>query len=139
MSTKKNANSDQLIKKETLTLSSDTLFKFDQFTLKGIPDADRIKLNNFVQILKNKTERIESLTVVGHTDRLGSDVYNDALGLKRAETVRTLLLNKIVVVAISTNSMGKRQPVTSNCDGKGMKLKYCLQPDRRVDINVIYK
>lgn len=127
------------VKQETLTLSADTLFKFNQFTLNGLLPADREKLDTFVAKLKENTGQIESLTVVGHTDRLGSDTYNDTLGLKRAETVKTLLMNEGVTVPVSAESMGKRQPVTVNCEGKGEALKACLQPDRRVDINVNYR
>ncbi|HHB1178795.1 TPA: OmpA family protein [Vibrio cholerae] len=127
------------VKQETLTLSADALFKFNQFTLSGLLPADREKLDTFVRKLKKNAEQIKSLTVVGHTDRLGSDTYNDTLGLKRAETVKTLLVNEGVTVPVSAESMGKRQPVTINCEGKGEALKACMQPDRRVDINVIYQ
>lgn len=127
------------VKQETLTLSADALFKFDQFTLKGLLPADREKLDTFVRKLKENAGRIESLAVVGHTDRLGSDTYNDTLGLKRAETVKTLLQDEGVTVPVNAESMGKRQPVTVNCEGKDAALKACLQPDRRVDITVTYK
>jgi outer membrane protein OmpA-like peptidoglycan-associated protein len=51
------------------------------------------------------------LTVAGHTDALGSDQYNDALSLRRAERVRTLLIGRgIAPGSIVAVGRGKREP-----------------------------
>ncbi len=45
------------------------------------------------QILSEIAERpVPDVLVVGHTDAVGNDQYNDALGLQRAETVRAALI-----------------------------------------------
>ena len=127
------------VKLETLTLSADALFQFDQFTLSGLLPEDKARLDNFTRKVKENTAHIDSLTVVGHTDRLGPDEYNYTLSLKRAGTVKELLEGNEVTVPVKIQSMGKHQPVTTHCEGKGALLKMCLQPDRRVEIIANYK
>jgi len=75
--------------------------------------------------------------VSGHADRLGSDAYNLTLSRRRADTVRDYLVSKGVDRAkIETLGMGEKQPVVQ-CDQKAMKaLIECLQPNRRVDVEV---
>ena len=61
---------------------------------------------------------VPDIVVVGHTDLVGSDAFNDALARKRAETVRAVLAQRGVapesVVAIGR---GKREPVVPTPDG----------------------
>lgn len=61
---------------------------------------------------------VPDIVVVGHTDRVGSDPFNDALALQRAEAMRALLLGRGVaptnVVAIGR---GKREPAIPTPDG----------------------
>jgi len=75
--------------------------------------------------------------VTGHTDRLGSDGYNQKLSERRADAVRNYLVSKGVPKdRIETIGMGEKQPVVQ-CDQKSMKaLIECLQPNRRVDVQV---
>ncbi len=61
-----------------------------------------------------------TLRVMGHTDRQGSDAYNKALGLKRAESVKTYLISLGISEAdIQVESLGKDGRVceeeTSTC------------------------
>lgn len=70
--------------------------------------------------------------------RLGSDAYNAALSLTRADTVHKLLAQQgIDSKAIRAAGMGERQPVVQ-CPGtvKTAALVSCLQPNRRVEIEV---
>ncbi|WP_406842298.1 OmpA family protein [Morganella morganii] len=55
-------------------------------------------MDNFTRKVKENTAHIDSLTVVGHTDRLGPDEYNYTLSLKRAGTVKELLEGNEVTV-----------------------------------------
>jgi len=61
---------------------------------------------------------VPDVVVVGHTDAVGSDAVNDALGQRRADVVRAALIAKGVpaddVVAISR---GKRAPAVPTPDG----------------------
>lgn len=81
----------------------------------------------------------EKLNWSDDTDRLGNDQYNQKLGQSRADTVRNLLVqNGVSGNVISTASAGKHQPVTDGCfDVKQREeLKTCLQPDRRVTVEI---
>jgi outer membrane protein OmpA-like peptidoglycan-associated protein len=75
--------------------------------------------------------------VTGHTDRLGSDAYNQDLSLRRANAVRDYLVFKGVPRdRIETLGMGEKQPVVQ-CDQKDRKaLIACLAPNRRVEVEV---
>ena len=81
------------------------------------------------------------ILAVGHTDRLGGDAYNQKLSEKRAAAVKEYLVAKgIEANRVYTEGKGEKQPVTGDkCKGnaKTAALISCLQPDRRVDIEVI--
>lgn len=119
------------------TLKSDVLFNFNKATLKpeGQNELDKL-FANLSQIDPNDG----AVTVVGYTDRIGSDAYNETLSMQRAESVRDYLVNKgIPSDKIMTRGMGKANPVTgSQCDGVKPRnqLIVCLAPDRRVEIEV---
>jgi outer membrane protein OmpA-like peptidoglycan-associated protein len=56
--------------------------------------------------------------VVGHTDLVGSDPFNDALGQQRAETVRAALIRLgIPAEDVRATSRGKREPAVPTPDG----------------------
>lgn len=85
--------------------------------------------------------KLEVILAVGHTDRIGSDDYNQRLSERRAAAVKTYLVEKgIEANRVYTEGKGERQPVTgTSCDNvKGRAaLIDCLQPDRRVEVEVI--
>ena len=74
---------------------------------------------------------VPDVLVVGHTDRVGNDVFNDALSRQRADVVRNALLARGIapdkVVAIGR---GKREPVVPTADGVAEAR------NRRVEIQV---
>ena len=79
--------------------------------------------------------------VFGYSDRIGSDAYNLKLSQERADAVETYLVQKAGVDAskIEAEGRGKADPVTKpdECGGKrSPKTIACLQPDRRVEIEV---
>jgi len=73
----------------------------------------------------------------GHADRLGSETYNQKLSERRADAVRDYLVAKGVPrEKIETLGVGEKQPVVQ-CDQKALKaLIECLQPNRRVEVQV---
>lgn len=119
------------------SLSSDVLFDFNKATLKP---AGVEALDGLYGQIKAETPKDGSALVIGYTDRIGSDQYNQALSEKRAKTVADYLVGKgIPADKISTQGRGEADPVTgTQCDGvKGKKkLISCLAPDRRVTIQV---
>lgn len=121
---------------EKLTLDADTLFDFDKATLR---QAGRDTLDSFIGKLRDISP--ETIMTVGHADRLGSDAYNQRLSEQRVETVKTYMVSKGVDPSrVFAQGKGETQPVTKagDCTGpKSAKLIACLQPDRRVDIEVV--
>ncbi|ATE62610.1 OmpA family protein [Thauera sinica] len=121
---------------DKIKLSADALFDFDKAVLK--PEG-RAKLDDLAA--QSKQVKLEVILAVGHTDRLGSDAYNQKLSERRAAAVKTYLVSKGVEAnRVYTEGKGEKQPVTgAKCDKiKNRKaLIECLQPDRRVEVEVI--
>ncbi len=120
-----------------VSYSAESIFGFDQ---SQVQPAGQTALNTFAAELAGT--RFDSISVEGHTDRIGSNAYNQALSLRRAEAVKAYLVNnaRIDAAKISAVGRGEDKPVTNAQDCKGnaptAKLIACLQPDRRVDIEV---
>jgi outer membrane protein OmpA-like peptidoglycan-associated protein len=74
---------------------------------------------------------VPDLVVIGHTDTVGSDAFNDTLSRQRAEVVRTSLLARgIAADRIAVVGRGKREPIVPTADG-------VAEPrNRRVEIQV---
>lgn len=71
------------------------------------------------------------VTVIGHTDRVGTVEANDALSLKRASVVRDMLVQiGIPRVAIEVVGRGEREPLVQTADGKAEER------NRRVEIKL---
>jgi OOP family OmpA-OmpF porin len=120
-----------------VSLSAESLFGFDANTVK--PEG-RAALDQFANDLSGTT--YSSISVQGHTDRLGSEAYNQKLSEQRAAAVKHHLvtvgqLNGSKIVA---KGQGETQPVTKPEDCQGQQrtpaLVACLQPDRRVEVEV---
>lgn len=127
-----------VIGRETYVLLTDTLFKFDKSGVEDMIPGGRQRLNDVAQRLK-AYRSIQTMTVLGYTDRLGSDDYNDKLSEARAKTVQAYLESLGVKSAASVaKGKGKRDPVAKDCSANlgREQLIQCLQPDRRVTIEV---
>ncbi len=127
------------ITKETFVILSDTLFKFDKAGLEDMLPGGKERLAAVANRLKSY-QSIVTLSIAGHTDRLGSATYNDGLAARRAATVLEYL-GSLGVKASKSEAVGKseREPVTAaQCSDKlpRAQLISCLQPDRRVTIEV---
>ena len=65
-------------------------------------------------------QKLEVVLVTGHTDRIGTDAYNQKLSERRADAVRNYLVSKGVDKAkIETIGMGEKQLV--QCDQKNQE------------------
>ncbi|MDR0250299.1 MAG: OmpA family protein [Burkholderiales bacterium] len=119
-----------------ISLASKALFDFDKAVLKpeGKAAIDREIIAKLPELSK-----IELALVTGHTDRIGSNAYNQNLSERRAEAVRAYLVSKGVPTdRIESLGMSLKQPVTGNkCQQKNRpQLITCLAPDRRVEVEV---
>jgi len=96
----------------------------DQFTPESQALVDQV-------LLTIATRPAPELTVAGHTDTVGTDQYNDALSLRRAERIQALLVARgIPPASIAAVGRGKRELRVSTPDG-------VPEPrNRRVEITV---
>jgi len=124
------------IAEEKVRLNADLLFDFNQATLK--PEG-RTALDNVAS--QAKGIKLETVIVIGHTDRIGGDAYNQRLSERRAASVKDYLVGQgIDPSRIFTEGKGRTQPVTgTSCNNTTPRaaLISCLQPDRRVDIEIL--
>ncbi len=107
-------------------MSTETLFEFDQSTLKpGALD----KLNIIIENLKQNKDY--TLRIEGYTDSKGSDNYNLKLGEKRARTVSNYIISQgINKKRIEVVSFGEANPIASNETEAGRAA------NRRVEIKI---
>jgi len=120
-----------------VTFSADSVFDFDKATLKP---AGKQQIDTFAAELRGTD--YDFITVTGHTDRIGSPAYNQKLSTRRAEVVKAYLEDSAGIPGSKIRARGAdgSDPVTKPGDCKGNKptkaLIACLQPDRRVEVEV---
>ncbi len=120
-----------------VTFSTDALFDFDK---KVIKEHGKMSLDKLTAELRGVN--IDTITVTGHTDRIGPHAYNVKLSAARAEAVKAYLVGSTAIAANKIVAVGANgsNPVTKpgQCVGNKVSkaLIQCLEPDRRVDIEV---
>lgn len=98
-------------------------FDYDKFDVREDMVAS-VKGN--ASLLKGKTFKLE-----GNCDEFGSDEYNFALGLKRAQAVKMALVNEGVTAdSISMVSLGEGNPACAE------KTQECWAKNRRVEVKL---
>ncbi|MFZ5502894.1 MAG: OmpA family protein [Pseudomonadota bacterium] len=119
---------------EKYTLASDTLFGFNSAELAAGASARLEQLTNGLKSWR----AIESITLVGHSDRFGSDSYNRQLSLQRAEAVKRYFVGQGVAAnKIHTGGVGATLPLVE-CSTQPAKVAQvaCLQANRRVEMTL---
>jgi len=125
---------------QKLTLSADVLFDFGKAELK---DSGKARLDQLAGEIKDA--QVDEIIAVGHADRIASEDYNQKLSELRASAVKDYLGTKVANAnRVTAEGKGESQPVTGDdCKkmgaerGSNTKLVACLQPDRRVEIEVL--
>lgn len=124
-------NAGYMGENDTLGSSSDmyngssVYFEFDKFTV------DKRSMELIKKHAKTMIDKNSSIKLEGNADERGSDEYNYALALKRASSVKDILIgygvksNKIKLV-----SYGESKP---KCLEQTQK---CYRENRRVDLNL---
>ncbi len=108
-----------------VTLSTEVLFDFDKSTLKPSGKQALDELSGKIKA----TEGVEKISVVGHTDPIGSDKYNQGLSERRAKAVADYMAQD-GVPSESVKGMGERELVVTGCGSD----KKCNAPNRRVEV-----
>jgi len=122
---------------ERFTLGSDALFAFDRAGASDMSAEGHAKLDNLAQGIQAHAGHVQGVRVVGYTDRLGSDAYNDALSQKRADTVKEYLVARGVDRnLIQAVGMGRRDPLVQCNNAERNALIACLAENRRVEVLV---
>ena len=109
-----------------ITMTSHSAFDTNSTVVKQSFYSTMDKLSDVVTRY-NKT----TLTVVGHTDNVGTDKYNQDLSQRRAYSVAQYFESKrVAAVRLATAGKGEKEPVASNANEAGRQL------NRRVEIYV---
>lgn len=120
-----------------VSFSADSLFDFGKSSM---TPAGHQAVARFATDIKGTD--FDTIRVTGHTDRIGSHASNLLLSQRRANTVKADLIDVGGIAASKIVAIGVdgADPVTKpgECVGRKAtpKLIACLQPDRRVDIEV---
>ncbi len=89
-------------------------------------DSKEVVDKMFAEIAKRPAAEI---TVIGHTDTVGADAFNDKLSLERAQTVREILIGMGVPARnITAAGRGRRELLVPTADN--------MPRNRRVELNV---
>lgn len=116
------------LRDDTLKLTVDSEVSFD-FNKTDIKPAFRPSLDKLAQLIMDYDRTV--VHVVGHTDSVGSDAYNQGLSERRALSVGDYLASYGVPRArLRTEGRGEREPRATNATEAGRQL------NRRVEIFV---
>ena len=116
----------EVVQPEVITLPGDVLFAFNKSDL--TPSAQS-QLDALMGKLQNAD--VVSIKVIGHTDSVGSDAYNQALSERRASSVAAYLLSQgLDPNKLTSEGKGKSQPVADNDTEEGRAK------NRRVELHI---
>lgn len=116
------------------------LFDFDRDTIR--PDARRV-LDVMAENMKRDVPDVQ-LTILGHTDAIGSDTYNNDLSRRRAASVMQALIERGCNPAqMSTVAVGKMQPIAPNNTDEGRarnrRVEFMISASEQANLTLISK
>jgi outer membrane protein OmpA-like peptidoglycan-associated protein len=102
------------------------------FAKKDLPEAAKQQIDQLISQLKQDPKNVY-IEIEGHTDNIGSEDFNEKLGLERAQAVERYLYEKhqVPLHKINVISYGMGKPVADN------KTKDGRAQNRRVVIRVL--
>lgn len=107
-----------------VSVSSEASFDVNRSDIKA---EFKPTLNKVAEVLRSDAR--QTIRVVGHTDSVGSDDYNQTLSERRAKAVGDYLIARGVAASqITTEGRGEREPRASNSTAEGRTQ------NRRVEI-----
>jgi outer membrane protein OmpA-like peptidoglycan-associated protein len=108
-----------------VTFPSGLLFDFDSAVVRSDAAADLSRLAGYLSAYHDS-----NLLIAGHTDDVGSAVYNQALSERRAESSASFLTAHGVDRFIATTGLGERESIATNTTDAGR------QQNRRIEIAI---
>ena len=115
-------------KKKKIELLEKVYFDFDSAVIKPISYS---LLNQVAQILKANPQ-VKLVSVEGHTDDVGPDLYNLDLSQRRVESVRTYLIGRgVAPERLVAKGFGEGKPIADNTTPEGR------EKNRRVEFNIV--
>lgn len=117
---------------EALSAQPARAVHFTLYFIEGSDDLTEASKETFERMFADLAKRrVRDIVVVGHTDAVGSDQYNDALAKKRADAVSALLVARGVAASdIVAIGRGKRDLLIPTPSGIAEPL------NRRVEVVV---
>ncbi len=117
---------------DAMVMLSDVLFEFG--TAKLAPAAIET-----LESVAKKLDGVSDLKITGHTDAIGSEDTNLALGMDRAESVRNWLISSgyLDAEAISVDSAGEASPIAANVTENGGDNPEGRALNRRVEFSIV--
>ena len=113
---------------EKHTVSATALFDFDKAVLKP---AGKEAIHGIDEEIKSSDSKVIDINVVGYTDSVGTEEYNQQLSVRRANAVKDYMVSEgIDPGIIDVKGMGEADPVASNATAEGRAQ------NRRVEISV---
>ncbi|GAB3498455.1 OmpA family protein [Nocardiopsis coralliicola] len=114
----------------TVTIAADVLFAFDEAELDGAAAS----------VLADLAEQLAgaegTVTVVGHSDGIGADTYNQKLSEERAAAVADALADEMGQGApeMETEGRGADEPLAEETDSDGSDIPDARAENRRVEV-----
>jgi outer membrane protein OmpA-like peptidoglycan-associated protein len=123
----RNAPAGGMTAAEMTAMEARIHFAFDKSAL---TDSAKAILDDKVRVFRANPEM--TIAIVGHTDIAGTDAYNQALGMRRAEAAKAYIVSKgINANRIVIESRGENQPVTQAAGRAGQA------PNRRAVFRIV--
>lgn len=120
---------------KSFSLSAAGLFAFD----KTVITSGNAALDGVVAELKGD-KYLKSVAIVGHTDSMGAEAYNQKLSERRANAVKDYLVaGGIPAEKITASGAGESQAkMTEQCSKIKVRTQRiaCMEPDRRFEVTV---
>lgn len=111
------------LKGNTTTITVNNIFfDFDSSVLKNESTSELNRLIDFI-----RGNKVEKLTIIGHTDNVGSEEYNRKLSLERANSVKKFISSKLQDLIIATIGKGASEPIDSSDDSKNRRVEIQIE------------
>jgi len=116
------------VKIERVSLPVQFVFARTELTSEGYKAAE-----DLASLLKNESPSPAGITLVGHTDRVGTDQANMVLSLARATAVAEFLRQRGITIRIAVRGVGFHEPYDA-ADRTELSQEQIDQLDRRVEL-----